>query len=381
MPMRDDREALRARIEALTSDLDAAERTVSALRDTAAERDAIAKERDQLARKLEKAQGALGKIAEKKRRSPQRAQPPPIAIIGIALAAFATFAGTYLFNRGDAATPLFGAAANTAPGTRSAGAPNAWRTPFILRASVRSARGIALTAGSPCEIRGVVIDTTNVSEGSPEQLRVACGSTVLYDTSEVFAGVSQSSASARYLPVPGGGTRALITAEDVGARSGRATLELDSWHGRAALARTDGDPYEVTLDVEVATESFTRPSTPHTARDREAQSALLRVSSSAGENVPAVGARCDVRLRGPDATDTFCHARVYCDAPLYDGYYECADAPTSFVDARPSALDRDARIDLDLAAQTLSFFDTDGNGGVRSFEAAAAPANAPATPD
>ena len=149
----------------------------------------------------------------------------------------------------------------------------------------------------------------------------------------------------------------------------------------AALVRTDGDPYEVTLDVEVATESFTRPSTPHTARDREAQSALLRVSSSAGENVPAVGARCDVRLRGPDATDTFCHARVYCDAPLYDGYYECADAPTSFVDARPSALDRDARIDLDLAAQTLSFFDTDGNGGVRSFEAAAAPANAPATPD
>ena len=382
MPMRDDREALRARIEALTGDLDAAERSVSELREAAAERDALAKERDRLARELDKAKRALGKSAEKKRRSPQRAQPTTLAVIGIVLGSFGAFAGWYVFSRIDSTSPGVPGGANTAPGARTAGgAPNAWHTPFVLRASVRTARGIALTPGSPCEISGVISDTTNVSEGSPEQLRVACGSAVLYDTGEVFAGVSQSSASARYLPVPGGGTRALITAEDVGVRSGRASLELDSWHGRAALTRTDGDPYEVTLNVEVATNRFTRASTSHTARDREAQSAVLRVTSSEGVNVPAVGAHCEVRLRGPDATDTFCHARVYCDAPLYDGYYECADAPTSFVDARPSALDRDAQIDVDLAAQTLTFFDTDGSGGVRAFEAAAASAAAPATAD
>ncbi len=380
MPMRDDREALRARIEALTGELDAAERTVSDLRDAASERDALAEERDRLARELGKAQKALGKVAEKKKPRSPKATQPTLVIVGIALASVAAFVVAQLSNGTDATPPLFRGGASTAPGTRSAaGAPSAWQTPFVLRASVRSARGVALTPGNACEVRGAVIDTTNVSEGSPEQLRVACGNTVLYDTSEPFAGLSQSSASARYLPVPGGGTRALITAEDIGARSGRATLALDSWHGRAALTRTDGDPYEVTLDVEVATQRFTRPSTPHTARDREAQSALLRVTASAGENVPAVGARCEVRLRGPDATDTFCHARVYCEAPFYDGYSECADAPASFVDARPSSLDRDARIDLDLAAQTLSFFDTDGHGGVRSFEAAAEPATAPAT--
>jgi hypothetical protein len=317
---RDEREALRARVEVLEQSLVEKERVIAELR---------------------------GEGSKAKRLDGPGSSPARIVTLVLFSATFAAGSWMYFSHQNEAAVPT--APAPTASGEAAAAFDATWR------GKVKATHGVNLAVETPCEIKGSFSQTDGKLENNG--LRVVCGTVPLYDASEVFSGTSTRTFSLHDEPDPEAMTvyRTLYY-QDVGPRTGRNQVEIDTNRRKAMVWLPAGDYVEITTDEHDRDGVHANaPLGPFACPHGSALSA--QVVSETGKPSVAPGALCVITLR--PATDTQCGVRIECGGEtIYgEGSSVATKNGSRLEDDQFSVADRDPKLVLDLDARTAKVWD------------------------
>ncbi|GMV15403.1 MAG: hypothetical protein AMXMBFR56_36270 [Polyangiaceae bacterium] len=242
---------------------------------------------------------------------------------------------------------------------------------LIFRGKVQKAQGLALKPGSPCrfdvETDGHAIRTAKLS----------CGDQVLYDDSRPMNGVSNRSwgfAEGR----TDAGWVYFTKYSDIGQRSGRPQLQLDSGPRLGKVENTELPEWVVTLALDPHSEPrsgepILAPTTPVVW---EPLGLELTVKEATGAAPARSGARCRLEARPfvVSAGQTSCRAKLACGAKVvYDSMRPGFALPCTLGadgklarlhDQKTSTGDKDPALDADFATGRVEVKDD----GARAFE-------------
>ncbi len=280
MTYRDDREALKGRVEALERELADARRQGQEEGREAAETqaDELQARIGGVRRELDRMEAELRELRGDEARSPSKV---PVRLLALVPIVVAIGGGFYVvFGRGAPAVspgtpepvqvvaPVV--AAPEPPKVEPPPAPKSepraeptFQLPTTRfakarwRATVKSAQGASFGPGSSCFV-DATITTQDTNTGVPE-LTVTCGAQVIYSSEESFNGVSQTGNDAiERMGATDDKSTFTLQYSDVGTRSGRAQIDLDSNHREAAVFRENIPRMRVELSLPVESE----PTTP-----------------------------------------------------------------------------------------------------------------------
>lgn len=364
MDYRDERDALRARVDSLEGEIASAR---SELERLAATEGALAEAR----RENEKLR------AELRRLGPAVPSPRPVPIRALV-------AGSILLTMvvGGAVTAVVVAGRGGAawlgsspperwagPGEGSPARPREVRAHWQAR--IVQARGLPLEAGAACTLRATLRSRGDAA-GTPD-VEIECGGKTLYRSTDALAGTSTMSHVVEEAPGPEAGTyRAALSFDDQGPRTGERTQASVNTIAGVAIAWKDTAPaYRVELQVEELSEPwagealFARDATKavsfRSILDRTGRAAVVK-----GFDLVPSGAECTVRVRPAFAGAQNCRVAVRCGgASLYGaehgGFATCIvedGRPIVARDPAPSDEDRDPVVEVNLAQSTVEVSDT-----------------------
>jgi hypothetical protein len=370
---RDDREALRGRVDLLEEELAASQSALEESRKLAGGQRVEELERRMAeARKvIDGLQGELDALRPK----PRRYAGPAVAL-AMAGAVMVTSAGAvgFLLLRRVAPPPVPPARRVTPPlvvapppvppaPTSTAATPKPMRyATAVWSAKVTGSTGAAPPVGTPCAIEAK-LHGDGATLGV-EALDVRCGGKSLYSSSDPLEGVSMRSSRAAEEPAAGGAqVYAALRWEDKGTRSGaRTQISLDAGR-RAAAVWTDTVP---AFHADLAVDPRSAPVTGTALVDGtpRALRAALSVTSVTGPAPVKRGAAC--ALFAVPAKDK-CPIRVECGAVVLYGASESvapctleAGTITGAHDPEISVVDGDPSLSLEVGDKHVRVADGEG---------------------
>lgn len=371
MDYRDERDALRARIESLEGAVASAQAEVERMRATEAALEASRREVQILRAEMDRF---------RPKQAPQQGSRmgPLIAVCTLLMAG--AFAAAFLLRASPAkppppttpdpptvATPVVPVPPVTVPEPATPPPPppappaKAARTAQVeWKATIARSQGGAPPPGTPCKI---VADLSgDGSRASVRDLEVSCGGKFLYRASDRFSGMSNSSRDVEELAGKTTGTlQYTLSYQDQGARSGRSQITIDT-NQRSGTVWSDNAP---TFRVDLRMEPPSLPTTgeplvdPENRKERLAETIVRTGTVTKLEGTPgvAVGAVCTVDVSPVSNGESNCRVRVRCGNKLFygDGSSGFNVCPLSegrvgrLVDDRPSSVDSDPTLNMDLA--------------------------------
>jgi hypothetical protein len=389
MDYRDERDALRGRVDNLEQDLSAAR---EALAHDGADHQRIADLERQSAearRLLDQINRELEALRDGQKPTPVRAPAPGrgVRVAGILVACLIAAVGVLLFVRTQQAPPVrvvsvepvapppvepppaTAAPSETAPppAPESTAVPPPAPVSTIAHwtARVTRATGRALAPGTACRI-----EATLVAAGGKIKVPVVsveCRGERIYDSADKLEGMSMWSGGAEEHGADRPGVSVyLMQFHDTGSRSGKRTqVSVDTLAGSAAVWSENAPAFHV--DLAVSQESEPSRGEPLMASLAGVLRRSGTVTEVSGTAPLRTGARCDLRV-SPIAADK-CMARLACGgAVLYgksptSGMASCtlSNAGVAHVsDREPTSNGGDPELDVDAAAGTMVLADEIG---------------------
>jgi hypothetical protein len=366
MDYRDERDALRARVESLEGEVASTRAELERMRAT---ENALGAAR----RENEKLRSEVRRLTGKGSRS-RTARPAALVSGGVLCAV--TIGGLVM---GAARWRMSGDQGPSPRPSVQAGA--AERPPEGLRevtatwsARVGRAEGLPFDHHAPCTLRAKL--KSDGREHAMPDVEVACSGKALYRSSDQLEGVSSMRHNVEEAPGPEAGSyRAALSFEDQGTRTGeRAQASIHTSAGVVVVWKDTAPAYRVELEVDEL-------SAPWEGRALLARNERLRpdfravieragrvsVVNDFGLVTPEMA--CSVRVRPAFGRERSCRVAVRCGAAtLYGaelgGFAACTaegGRPIVARDASPSEIDRDPVVEVNLAQGTVEVSDTRPN--------------------
>jgi hypothetical protein len=382
MDYRDERDALRARVEGLEGALATAEAELSRMRATEVALEASKREVQWLRGELARTQPA-GR--------PQKGRGPGL-IIGAGLAVMAVAFGAAMVLRARPHAPVVIEVPQSPkpwaeppeppePAPKPVAAPPrpAPPKPAAVRrqyaewsATIAAAQGSAPPPGTACKILAELTgDGAQIGVGEVE---VSCGAKFLYRSTDTFSGMSNNGSDATEEPGKSAGTlRHTLVVTDQGTRTGRSQISLDTAQRTGTIWSDNVPLFRATLRMEPW--SLERTGDPlvdaENRRERLGETVVRTGTIAKIEGSPPApaGAACTVDVSPAQSGDNNCRIRVRCgNALLYgegqSGYNQCPikEGRVGRVkDDRTSATDGDPGLDMDLSENTVIVSEIDGD--------------------
>ncbi len=254
----------------------------------------------------------------------------------------------------------------TAPAPSPAPEPVARHATARWSARVKRASGRALAAGAPC-----VVEAALEGDGGKihvRRLTVGCGGTALYDSDAKLEGMSMSSSGVNEEAGAAAGTVVYALGyEDKGTRTGaRTETSLDSIKGAGAVWSDSAPAFRVELTLPYQSEAASTEPLLDTTRHALRRGAT--VVSTEGAAPLAKGARCDLRVT-PDPKAATCTAHLMCGHRVVYGEgtmgvagctLDAGGAVLHVSDTEPTPKGGDPELDVDVAGRTMTLADEVG---------------------
>ncbi|XXY44336.1 hypothetical protein WME91_30455 [Sorangium sp. So ce269] len=382
MHYRDERDALRGRVDSLQEQLATAKRELEDQRD-----DDRTERVAQLERQMADARrllDQLGRELDQVRGRPRRSLFVPVLAIIAGLGICGSVIGSLLLKpasegAADAVPYVVGvpipAPVPMDPVPEPAPAPAATPAPeapartatATWKAAVTRATGLPLAAGAACTVEAQLA-------GSGDKIRVpalqiVCGGTPIYSSSDPLNGMSMFSSGVEEDSGAAPGTHVYaISYEDKGDRTGeRAEVSLDSIRKVGAVWRDSAPAYRVELKLPYQSAPVRgEPLLDATAR---ALRRTARVTASSGPSPVKVGAQCTLRV-SPLARPGKCLTRLECGGRMLygagtTGVSECTEEQDQVVRVHDGNTTRDGgdpALDLDVATGKITVRDEVASG-------------------
>lgn len=378
MDYRDERDALRARVESLEGALATAQAELERMRATEASLDASRREIARLR-------------AEVERLRPTQ-KPPQNRGLGLLIGAgiavmLAAFGASFALRGRDAPSPSPPATsewplpapvtavpwtkqpeptpeppepprAATPPRPAAARTANAEWTATITRS-----QGAAPPVGTSCKVSASLAG--DGSQAGVGELEVSCGTKFLYRSTDEFSGMSSTASDVTEGPGEGAGTLVhTIMFQDQGTRSGaRSQISLDSGQQTAAVWSDNVPTFRV--ELRLSRWSQERTGEPlidaENRRERLTETVVRTGTVTKVEGAPpaGAGAACTVDVSPASSGPSNCRVRVRCGGKLLygdgqSGYNQCTlknGRVGRLVDGKTT--DGDPALDMDLAENTV----------------------------
>lgn len=373
MEYRDERDALRARLESLETELASAraeaermEATENALRAARRENEALRAE--------------LGRLGP----APKRPLGAAVVLASVVLVFVAAGGALFLIAGTEAPPPPLSpidlpgapdepAVRPVAPSPAPDSPKSARRAVAEWKARVVRSTGVPLAIGTPCTVRATL--TSDGTTGEQPAVSIGCAGKVLYDSTHALSGMANLSYTLEEVPGEADGTfRYALSYEDQGPRTGERAQASVSTFERTASAWKDTAPahrVELALDELSGATAGAALFTEHERADVPFRRALRRtgtITAASGTGLVRAGEACSVEVR-PAFGSEQCRVWVKCgEATLYGasggGFARCSvegSAPFAAADTRPSSDDRDPVLELLLGRETLTVRDDTPN--------------------
>ncbi|XYI02690.1 hypothetical protein ACMHYB_24235 [Sorangium sp. So ce1128] len=382
MRYRDERDALRGRVDSLEEQLATARKELQDHRD-----DDRAARVEQLERQMEDARRVLdqlGRELDAVRGRPRRSLAVPILAVLAGLGICAMVAGHVL--RGPApgttdgvpgpvpALPPEPVPAPSALAPEPAPAPAApaperplRRATATWKAAVARATGLPLAAGAPCTVEAELASSGD--DIRVPSLQVLCGGKPIYRSSDPLNGMSMFSSGVEEDSGSEPGTHVYaLSYQDKGSRAGeRAEVSLDSVRRAGAVWRDSAPAYRVELTL--AYQSPPVAGEPLLDATRRALRRSARVTESTGPSPVKAGARCALQV-SPLPRGGKCLTRLACGGRMLygagtTGVSECTvegDHVVRVHDGNTTQDGGDPALDLDLATGRVTVRDDEKRG-------------------
>ena len=230
-------------------------------------------------------------------------------------------------------------------------------------ATVKSTQGAGPAPGTSCKILGDL--SGDGASTHLDDLEVVCGAKFLYRATDHFNGMANRSSGVSEIPGKDAALRYAVILQDQGTRTGRAQISLDT-NQKSAVVWSENVP---TFRVELTTAPLSEPRTGEPLLDAEHRlerlaEAIVRsgsVSSVEGNPGVSAGAQCTVDVSPASTGDSNCRVRVRCGGKVVygnggSGYNKCTIKEGRLgrlEDPRPSSQDSDPQLDMDLAENTV----------------------------
>ncbi|WP_437812817.1 hypothetical protein [Sorangium sp. So ce1078] len=383
MQYRDERDALRGRVESLEEQLAAAKKELEDHRD-----DDRAARVEQIERQMAEARRVLdqlGRELDAVRGRPRRSLAVPILAMLAGLGLCAMVAGYALMRPAPGAMddvprpvpalppePVPTALAPEpapAPPEPAAPAPEKplRRATATWNAAVARATGLPLAAGAPCTVEAELTSTGD--DIRVPSLEVVCGGKSIYRSSDPLNGMSMFSSGVEEDSGAEPGTYVYaLSYEDKGSRTGgRAEVSLDSVRRAGAVWRDSAPAYRVELTL--AYQSPPVAGEPLLDATGMALRRSARVTESTGPSPVKAGARCALQV-SPLPRGGKCLTRLACGGRMLygagtTGVSECTvegDRVVRVHDGNTTQNGGDPAFDLDVATRRVTVRD-EGKGG------------------
>ncbi|MGK4008999.1 hypothetical protein WMF31_40720 [Sorangium sp. So ce1036] len=391
MRYRDERDALRGRVDSLEQQLATARKELEAQRD-----DDRAARVEQIERQMAEARRVLdqlGRELDEVRGRPRRPSVAPrVALLGVVVCS--GIAGVLLIARRPSPTPTFLPTFPPTPAPPRPTTPVPSITPpdaeptaqppeaeptaapaperplrtarATWKATVTRATGLPLAAGATCTIEATL--TSAGDDIHVPGLEVVCRGTPIYRSSDELSGMSmfRSGVEEDSGPAPGT-TLYAISYEDKGARAGaRAEISLDSVRKAGLVWRDAAPAYRVELAIPY--QSAPVKGEPLLDATGRALRASARVTDATGPSPVKVGARCTLRA-SPLARPGKCLTRLECGGRMLygagtTGVSACTvvgDQVVRVHDGNTSRSGGDPALDLDVSTGRITVRDEVGS--------------------
>ncbi|WP_437547759.1 hypothetical protein WME97_47575 [Sorangium sp. So ce367] len=340
MQYRDERDALRGRVDSLEEQLAAARKELAEHRD-----DDRAARVEQIERQMAEARRVLdqlGRELDAVRGRPKRSSAVPL-LVTVAGVGFCAMIASYLVARPARETMAIvqqpalpppvpplpelpplpqppapvpePAQAPPDPAAPARVAPSRTAT-ATWRASVTRATGLPLAAGAACTVEAELASSGD--DIRVPALRVLCGGKPIYRSSDPLNGMSMFSSGVEEDSGPEPGTYAYaLSYEDKGSRAGeRAEVSLDSIRRAGAVWRDSAPAYRV--EFTLAYQSLSVAGEALLDATRRALRRSARVTESTGPSPVKVGQRCAL-LVSPLPRGGKCLTRLACAGRMLYG--------------------------------------------------------------
>ncbi|WP_437577131.1 hypothetical protein [Sorangium sp. So ce887] len=379
MQYRDERDALRGRVDSLEEQLAAAKKELEDHRD-----DDRAARVEQIERQMAEARRVLdqlGRELDAVRGGPRRSLAVPILALLAGLGLCAMVAGYALMRpapdamvdvpRPVPAVPAEPAPVPPAPAPPEPAAPAPEkplrRAIATWNAAVTRATGLPLSAGAPCTVKAEL--TSSGDDIRVPSLEVVCGGKPIYRSRDPLNGMSMFSSGVEEDAGAEPGTHVYaLSYEDKGSRTGeRAEVSLDSTRKAGAVWRDSAPAYRVELML--AYQSPPVAGEPLLDVTRMALRRSAFVAESTGPSPVKAGARCALQV-SPLPRGGKCLTRLACAGRMLygagtTGVSECTVEGDQIVrvhDGNTTQNGGDPAFDLDVATGRVTVRD-EGKGG------------------
>ena len=382
MDYRDERDALRGRVDNLEQDLQGA-REQLARREPSGDAERLAELERQAAearRLLERIEGEIQGLRPAPEAPPRKSSGSSRAGLWLfGAASLAALLGVYVVRRTRLPPPVVArrlpvvpprepepvatlpAVPSPPPTPEAPPAPPPASVVAHWTARVTRSTGRAPAPGASCRIEATLATSKRGIQVDP--LAVQCGGVRLYDSTDALNGMAMMNSGAEERAgLREGSSTYVLQYEDKGARTGKRNQVSINSLARSASVWTDGAP---AFHVDLSLPQESEPVQGEPLMDSLAK--VLRrtgvVSAVSGAAPLRVGARCDLRV-GPIAADK-CMARLTCGgAILYgkpgSGMTDCTliDAAIAHVsDTEPTSKGGDPELDVDVGAGAMVLAD------------------------
>jgi len=382
MDYRDERDALRARLENLESELASAHAETERMRATENALAAAQRENEKLR-------------AEVKRLAPKGAPQKSMAPVAAAVLAGTVVAGGVVMavlvvsvrTRPESGVE---SPAQASPGATvvegPAAAPEPQKSPRSTtvewHARVVRSQGLPYPADAACTVRATLRSDGAGMQSTPE-VEIACSGKSLYRSTDALAGVSNTSYRIEEAPGPEERSyRVAMTFDDQGTRTGERTqASVNSFDGVAIAWKDTAPSYRVELFLDELSTVWHGPAL--FVRDEGQKVDFYQTVERTGRATSVVqtalltqGMTCSLRVRPAFGPGQNCRAHVRCgEVSLYGGegkgFNQCAFEGNTILSARdtkPSNEDSDPTLDLDLPRRKLVVGDTGTSPWSITFE-------------
>ncbi|WP_437278641.1 hypothetical protein WME90_46775 [Sorangium sp. So ce375] len=383
MQYRDERDALRGRVDSLEEELAAARKQLDEHRD--GDRAARVEQLERQMAEARRVLDQLGRELDAVRGRPRRSSAAPLLAMMAGLGLCAMVASYLLARPGRemmavvqqpaAPPPPLPLPAEPAPAPEPAPALPEPATPApeapsrtataTWNAAVTRATGLPLAAGAACTVEAEL--ASSGGDIRVPALQVVCGGKPIYRSSDPLNGMSMFSSGVEEDSGTAAGTYAYaISYEDKGSRAGdRAEVSLDSVRRTGAVWRDSAPAYRV--EFMLAYQSLPVAGEPLLDATRRALRRSARVTEATGPSPVKAGARCSL-LVSPLPQGGKCLTRLACAGRMLygagtTGVSECTvegDQVVRVHDGNTTPNGGDPAFDLDLATGRVTVKDEAG---------------------
>lgn len=368
MEYRDERDALRARLENLEIELASARAENERLRATEGAFAALQRENEVLRSQLGRPSGSA------------RRGFAPFAVVGVAVGVLVVAGVMFALVARPVpmppavVTPTEGPVPTSEPKVVEAPPRSARSVTAEWKARVVRSEGLPFAADTPCSVRAAL--SGDGVETSQPVVSIACAGKALYNASDALNGMSNLSYGVEEVPGETAGSyRYALTYQDQGPRTGERTQASASTFDHVATAWSDTAPsYRVELAVDELSSPWNGPSLltqneSSVVPFRQIIRRSGRITEANGNGLVRVGDTCELTLRPAFGGADRCRAWVRCGATtLYGagsgGFASCeveGNTPFSAKDTSPTSSDKDPVLEVWLARGTTRISDDSPN--------------------